>query len=265
MESFGRQPGIWLIRLRAAKSSGSITPSSITMAASSRSDRAISISTSRAATVAPRTTSAPATTRLREMVRISPPCSGKFCALIPSIQRLLLAARTQPVQMADCAPVSNPFVATLQPANRVAEIYAYGLRNPFRFSFDAASDKFIVGDVGQNNIEEVDIVEAGKNYGWNKKEGTFLFNPADGTVSPDFYPDPSLINPIAEYSHADGEAVLGGFVYHRKRSPLARRQIRLRRSLHHGAGRRRRRADRPVVLSRWPERGDHPGAPDWQR
>jgi glucose/arabinose dehydrogenase len=111
-------------------------------------------------------------------------------------------------------PVSNPFVATLQPANRVAEIYAYGLRNPFRFSFDAASDKFIVGDVGQNNIEEVDIVEAGKNYGWNKKEGTFLFNPADGTVSPDFYPDPSLINPIAEYSHADGQAVLGGFVYH---------------------------------------------------
>ena len=73
------------------------------------------------------------------------------------------------------------------------EIYAYGLRNPFRFSFDApTSDRFIVGDVGQNNIEEVDFVEAGKNYGWNDKEGTFLFDPNDGSVMPDPSPDPSV-------------------------------------------------------------------------
>jgi glucose/arabinose dehydrogenase len=109
-------------------------------------------------------------------------------------------------------PLSNPFVATTQPANRVAEIYAYGLRNPFRISFDAPTDKFVVGDVGQDHIEEIDLVEAGKNYGWNRKEGTFLFN-SNGSVSPDPSPDPALVNPLAEYSHDDGIAVLGGFVY----------------------------------------------------
>lgn len=111
-------------------------------------------------------------------------------------------------------PVSNPFVATAQPANRVIEIFAYGFRNPYRFSFDAASDhKLIVGDVGQNNVEEIDIVESGKNYGWNKKEGSFLFNPADGSVAFDSSPDPSLISPVAQYSHEDGVAVIAGFVY----------------------------------------------------
>ena len=106
-------------------------------------------------------------------------------------------------------PASNPFAGS---KTAVHEIYAYGLRNPFRFSFDAETDRLIVGDVGQNNVEEVDFVEAGKNYGWNLKEGTFLFNPDDGTVIPDPSPDPSLIDPILEYSHSDGIAVLGGFI-----------------------------------------------------
>jgi glucose/arabinose dehydrogenase len=110
-------------------------------------------------------------------------------------------------------PVSNPFVATTQPANRVAEIFAYGFRNPFRFSFDAVTDKLIVGDVGQDHIEEIDVVEPGKNYGWNKKEGTFLFDPANGNVSLDPSPDPALTNPVADYSHADGIAILGGYMY----------------------------------------------------
>ncbi len=104
-------------------------------------------------------------------------------------------------------PLSNPFVATLQPANRIVEIYAYGLRNVFRFSFDPPTDKLIAGDVGQ------DHVDSGKNYGWNRKEGTFLFNSNNGGVSLDPSPDPSLTNPLAQYSHDDGIAVLGGFVY----------------------------------------------------
>jgi plastocyanin len=111
-------------------------------------------------------------------------------------------------------PISNPFVATTQPANRVAEIYAFGLRNPFRFSFDAPSDKLIAGDVGQDHVEEIDLIEAGKNYGWNRKEGTFLFNSSNGNVSFDPAPDPALTNPLAQYSHDDGIAILGGFVYH---------------------------------------------------
>jgi len=75
------------------------------------------------------------------------------------------------------------------------------------------TDKLIVADVGQDHIEEVDLVEPGKNYGWNKKEGTFLFNPANGNVTPDPSPNPALTNPVAEYSHDDGIAILGGYLY----------------------------------------------------
>ncbi|MFL6590824.1 MAG: PQQ-dependent sugar dehydrogenase, partial [Chthoniobacterales bacterium] len=108
-------------------------------------------------------------------------------------------------------PASNPFTAGV-PEN-VREIFAYGFRNPFRFSFDAVTDKLIVADVGQDHIEEIDVVEAGKNYGWNKKEGTFLFNPANGNATVDPSPDPALTDPVAEYSHENGIAVLGGYLY----------------------------------------------------
>ena len=106
-------------------------------------------------------------------------------------------------------PASNPFSGS---GTSVHEIYAYGLRNPFRFSFDAPSNRLIVGDVGQNNIEEVDFVEAGKNYGWNRKEGSFLFDPNDGSIMPDTSPDPALTDPVLEYSHEDGSAIIGGFM-----------------------------------------------------
>src|ERR1044072_7441377 len=110
-------------------------------------------------------------------------------------------------------PASNPFVVSGGIPERVREIYAYGFRNPFRFSFDASTDKLIVADVGQDHVEEIDLVESGKNYGWNRKEGTFLFNPANGDVSPDPAPDAALTNPVAEYSHDDGIPLLGGYIY----------------------------------------------------
>jgi plastocyanin/glucose/arabinose dehydrogenase len=69
-------------------------------------------------------------------------------------------------------PQSNPFVGQ---AGSVAEIYVFGLRNPYRFSFDPTSDKMMVADVGQDSIEEVDVGVSGRNYGWNKKEGSFVF------------------------------------------------------------------------------------------
>ncbi len=106
-------------------------------------------------------------------------------------------------------PATNPFINS---GTIVHEIYAYGLRNPFRFSFDAPTGRLIVGDVGQNNIEEVDFVESGKNYGWNRKEGSFLFNKTNGSITPDPNPDPALTDPVLEYSHEDGVAVIGGFV-----------------------------------------------------
>ncbi len=107
-------------------------------------------------------------------------------------------------------PANNPFVGR---PNAVAEIFVFGLRNPFRFGFDPTLDQLIIGDVGQNNVEEIDLGLAGKNYGWNRKEGTFLFNPDDGTILPDSNPDPKLTNPLAEYSHIDGIAVIGGYTY----------------------------------------------------
>lgn len=110
-------------------------------------------------------------------------------------------------------PASNPFVAAPGVPERVREIYAYGLRNAYRFSFDAPSGALVAADVGQNNVEEIDIVAAGKNYGWHTKEGTFLFDSTSGGVSPDPSPNPAFTDPIAQYSHSDGTAVIGGMVY----------------------------------------------------
>ena len=121
-------------------------------------------------------------------------------------------------------PSDNPFIG--KPAGAV-EIYAYGLRNPFRMSFDRGTGKLIAADVGQNNIEEIDIIKKGGNYGWPIKEGTFLFDNGGGLptsigfVYADSPGSPAgLIDPIAEYDHADGVgaaesrvAVIGGFVY----------------------------------------------------
>ena len=120
-------------------------------------------------------------------------------------------------------PLDNPF----QGAGQVAETYAYGFRNPYRFSVDrvdlGGNGQIIVGDVGQNNIEEVDRLVKGGNYGWAIKEGSFLFNrtgPAAGTIGPRSPGSPAgLIDPISgtlgslEYDHGDGISITGGFVY----------------------------------------------------
>jgi glucose/arabinose dehydrogenase len=120
-------------------------------------------------------------------------------------------------------PADNPFVS--DPA-RLDEIWAYGFRNPFRFSFDTATGTLWAGDVGQNDIEEVDVVVKGGNYGWRLKEGTFLFEPngtAAGFVTADSPGSPAdLIDPVAQYDHDEGIAVLGGFVYHGDAVPALR-------------------------------------------
>lgn len=107
-------------------------------------------------------------------------------------------------------PADNPMVN----ADGLDEIFAYGLRNPFRFSFDSETSRLIVADVGQNNIEEINIVESGKNYGWNLKEGTFRFVPETGNVTETVGGLPSdLTDPVAQYDHDDGISIIGGFVY----------------------------------------------------
>ncbi len=110
-------------------------------------------------------------------------------------------------------PADNPFVGD---DSALDEIWAWGFRNPFRFSFDTATGDLWVGDVGQGDLEEVDIVAAGDNHGWPLKEGTFAFEPngdEPGFVTDDVVAVPGLVDPVAQYDHDDGIAVLGGFVY----------------------------------------------------
>jgi glucose/arabinose dehydrogenase len=105
-------------------------------------------------------------------------------------------------------PPTNPFATS----GGVKEIYALGFRNPYRFSFNGS--ELLVGDVGQNRVEELNRVELGKNYGWRHKEGTFKFNPADGTVSDDLTGVPAgLTDPLAQYDRDEGISIIGGFVY----------------------------------------------------
>lgn len=100
-------------------------------------------------------------------------------------------------------PDDNPFVG----ADGADEIWAYGLRNPWRFSFDRMTGRLFAADVGQNRLEEVNIIERGGNYGWRIMEGTDCFNPSNC--------DPTgLILPIAEYSHGSNRiSITGGYVY----------------------------------------------------
>ena len=111
-------------------------------------------------------------------------------------------------------PNGNPFhLHNLLPN----EIYAYGFRNPFRFSFDRETGLLYVGDVGQNDLEEIDVVKKGKNHGWPIKEGTFFFdqNGDDrGFVTRNAPSFPrGWVSPISQYDHDEGTAIIGGFVY----------------------------------------------------
>ncbi len=106
-------------------------------------------------------------------------------------------------------PDDNPFV---DKEGAMPEIWALGLRNPWRFSFDLETGDLYIGDVGENLREEIDFQSAaspgGANYGWNILEGSLCYEPPSGCSPPvDYSP------PVAEYSHKDGCSVTGGFVY----------------------------------------------------
>ncbi len=112
-------------------------------------------------------------------------------------------------------PKDNPFVGVVAAGsapNRqtplvAPEIYAYGLRNVWRMSFDRKTGQGWIGEVGQNVWEEIDLLEKGGNYGWNLREGKHVFTPAgQGTIS-------NLIDPIWEYDHTVGKSITGGNVY----------------------------------------------------
>jgi glucose/arabinose dehydrogenase len=112
-------------------------------------------------------------------------------------------------------PPDNPFVNN--PAYR-PEIWALGFRNPFRFSFDRLTGDLWVGDVGENDWEEIDYQPAsstgGENYGWDEMEGFECFQPGCNTQG--------LTLPVAVYDHSQGCAVIGGFVYRGQAFPALR-------------------------------------------
>jgi uncharacterized repeat protein (TIGR03806 family) len=102
-------------------------------------------------------------------------------------------------------PPDNPFAA----GGGAPEIFAWGLRNPWRFSFDRETGELWTGDVGQYAWEEVDRIRLGGNYGWNLKEGSHCFaaDPCDAATLP------GLIDPVAEYANPDDASIVGGYVY----------------------------------------------------
>jgi glucose/arabinose dehydrogenase len=117
-------------------------------------------------------------------------------------------------------PPGNPFVSDAQV---LGAVWAYGLRNPARFSWDTAGDgKMMIADIGQASIEEIDIGAAGANYGWSMREGSWVVDhnnetrlsrsPLDDIVN-------GLTDPAIEYAHNLGLAVTGGFVYRGKAIP----------------------------------------------
>lgn len=111
-------------------------------------------------------------------------------------------------------PPTNPFVGNGDGFRE--EIFAYGLRNPFRISIehiDAQTQRLWVGDVGQNAREEVDIVVAGGNYGWDCREGTRTVSTANASPACDMLDDDDFEPPALEYDHSLGQSITGGHVY----------------------------------------------------
>lgn len=100
-------------------------------------------------------------------------------------------------------PVDNPFLN--QPGFQ-PETYAYGLRNPWRYSFDP-DGRLVVADVGQDSFEEISIVRAGENYGWNIREAMHCFEPETGCRTD------GLTDPVYEYGRNEGQSITGGYVY----------------------------------------------------
>jgi glucose/arabinose dehydrogenase len=102
-------------------------------------------------------------------------------------------------------PVTNPFYGNTQGWRQ--EIFTYGMRNTWKFSFDLPTNRIWAGDVGQDSWEEIDLLESGKNYGWRIMEGFACYNP------PDDCDTTGLTLPIWSYGRSEGHSITGGYVY----------------------------------------------------
>jgi glucose/arabinose dehydrogenase len=134
------------------------------------------------------------------------PTPGPYRLFLP-----LVAAQSGPEYR---IPADNPFVNT---AGARGEIWAYGLRNPWRFSFDRATGDLWIGDVGQGAWEEVDFQPAGdpggENYGWDCREGLHAYNDTNGDLNANCT-GLTFVDPVYEYGHTAGRcSITGGYVY----------------------------------------------------
>jgi glucose/arabinose dehydrogenase len=118
-------------------------------------------------------------------------------------------------------PKDNPFVGK---AGARPEIYCYGMRNPWRFSFDRQTGLLYAADVGEDRWEEIDLIKPGANYGWSEREGVYKFNrnprpnsEKKPTAAPDEHP--GFADPIKAYWHDLGMSITGGYVYRGKAIP----------------------------------------------
>jgi glucose/arabinose dehydrogenase len=122
-------------------------------------------------------------------------------------------------------PAGNPFIGAADPGNQVPdEIWALGLRNPWRFSFDRATRDLYIADVGQDRIEEVDVLRAsaagGANLGWKVMEGSACFSDSACPVGTPACNAAGLTRPVAEFSHDSGDcSIIGGYVYRGRGAP----------------------------------------------
>jgi glucose/arabinose dehydrogenase len=149
--------------------------------------------------------------------------AGQFAqdtfSLLGKILRIDINGTTDPDQNY-LIPADNPFTDGVRGR---AEVYAYGFRNPYRFSFDhsdSGQTRLFVADVGQAMMEEVDLVEPGRNYGWSIREGIHCFNSQHWSQPLDHCATQGLIDPVIAYLHEnDLSAVIGGMVYHGEAIP----------------------------------------------
>jgi uncharacterized protein (TIGR03437 family) len=129
----------------------------------------------------------------------------------------MLRIDTESAQTPYAVPPSNPFVSRI---GARPEIWAFGLRNPWRYSFDRETGDLWIADVGQNRVEEINFQPAssrgGENYGWRTMEGLQCFNPSSGCNRE------GLTLPVHEYPRSQGVSITGGFVYRGSRFPALR-------------------------------------------
>ncbi|MCP4192436.1 MAG: hypothetical protein GY768_17620 [Planctomycetaceae bacterium] len=130
-------------------------------------------------------------------------------------------------------PAGNPFVNV--EGDQLAEIYAYGLRNPYRIEFDRRTGQMYASETGEEQIESVERIVSGGNFGWNTKEGSYLYdrttkiisvdNDSDGDGRGDFAQQHGLIDPVLEYDRDEGRAIVGALPYRGNSIPNLQGQI----------------------------------------